>query len=69
MTIREQGRWLVRDLARMTRKSESVVEAGLIELVQHGHLKIIYGQDRDEYQPLIHGEDTSDLRVSAEDLS
>ena len=70
-SVRPQGRWLVKSLARQTGQSEAEIETSLNELIARGHLRVLHGISpggRDEFQPIINGEDTSDLRISSEDF-
>ena len=70
-SVRPQGRWLVKKVARQTGQSEAEVETSLNELIACGHIRVLRGVGpggQDEFQPVIHGEDTSDLRISVEDF-
>jgi hypothetical protein len=64
--VRPQGRWLVRQIAKAMGETEAVVEASINALIDRGHLRVLRGagpDGADEFQPLVHGEDTSALRL------
>ncbi len=42
--IRPQGKWFVRQLVAKTGQREADAEAAILELIERGHLKIIYGE-------------------------
>ncbi|HWY16496.1 MAG TPA: hypothetical protein VNX86_15280 [Rhizomicrobium sp.] len=54
--LRPQSRWLARQLARDAGISEESAEQGLLQLIAHGHLRVIKGggpEGSDAFQPII----------------
>jgi hypothetical protein len=68
--IRPEGRWLIKQLVGQTGESEATVEAALNAMIERGHVRVLHGKGPyglDAFQPLIRGEDTSDLRIGGDD--